>query len=122
MKLQSLAKAAGIASIVLALPTWSQHGQPGTGPDKPPGGNWTGPGDTVPNGGSGSGGGGGNQPPPPPPTEGYQSFPLVLSRTDKATLNIPLSISRKQFALLRSQIESTLSTIEAAYLSDEDPD
>lgn len=75
MKLQTLAKAAGIASFVLALPTWSQHGQPGDGPTKP-GGTWTGPGDTVPNGGSGGGsGGGGNQPPPPPPTTGGPAGP-----------------------------------------------
>jgi HEAT repeat protein len=76
MKLHTLVKAVGIASFVLALPTWAQRGQPGEGPPKP-GGNWTGPGDTVPTGGSGggSGGGGGGNPPPAPPTTGSPAGP-----------------------------------------------
>jgi HEAT repeat protein len=69
MKPLSLATA-WVASLVLALPAFAQRTGQGQGPDKPAGGSWTGPGDTVGGGnsGNGGGGGGGGNPPPPPPT------------------------------------------------------
>lgn len=56
-----------------------------------------------------------------PPVGQYEAFPLVLSRTQKGILYVPSSLSRKDLALLKRQIENTLSTIEDAYFSDEDP-
>jgi hypothetical protein len=61
--------------------------------------------------------------PLPKPATWYESFPLVLSRNSKGTLNVPSTISKKEFVLLKTQIENTLRIIEAAYLSDEsDPE
>jgi hypothetical protein len=60
------------------------------------------------------------QPPPPVIPVGHKDFPLYLSQSQKAVLYIPASISRKDYELLKKQIEHSLSIIEATSLLSED--
>jgi hypothetical protein len=48
-------------------------------------------------------------------------FPLYLSKTQKATLLVPSSMTRKEYDLLKKQIENSLTVMEATILSDDDP-
>jgi hypothetical protein len=54
-----------------------------------------------------------------PPT-GQLPFPLYLSKSQKATLYIPASLTRKEYDLLRKQIENSLDIIEATILADDE--
>jgi hypothetical protein len=54
-----------------------------------------------------------------PAPKGQLPFPLYLSKTQKAVLYVPSSLSRKELKLLTEQIQNSLSVIEATILSDE---
>lgn len=56
-----------------------------------------------------------------PPQKGYLPFPLYLSKAQKASLYVPDSMTRKEFELLKRQIEHSLTIMEATILSDDDP-
>jgi hypothetical protein len=47
---------------------------------------------------------------------------LYLSKSQKATLYIPASLTRKEYDLLKKQIESSLDIIEATILTEEEPE
>lgn len=49
-------------------------------------------------------------------------FPFYLSETQKATLYVPPSMTRKECDLLRQQIENSLTVIEATILTDDPAD
>jgi len=50
---------------------------------------------------------------------GQLPFPLYLSKTQKATLYVPPSMTRKEYDLLRKQIENSLTVMEATILADD---
>ncbi len=52
---------------------------------------------------------------------GQLPFPLYLSKNQKATLYIPSSLTRKEYDLLKKQIENSLDIIEATILTVEEP-
>jgi hypothetical protein len=56
-----------------------------------------------------------------PTQKGQLPFPLYLSKTQKATLYVPASLTRKEYDLLKKQIENSLTVMEATILSDDDP-
>lgn len=59
----------------------------------------------------------------PAPAGGEQlPFPLYLSKTQKATLLVPASMTRKEYELLRKQIENSLTVMEATILTDDPTD
>lgn len=60
--------------------------------------------------------------PPPPPAKGQLPFPLYLSKTQKAMLYVPASLTRKEYQLLRTQIEHTFLVMEATVLADDAPE
>lgn len=62
------------------------------------------------------------QPPSQPPVlAGFKDFPLYLSPSEKAVLYIPATITRKQYDLLKKQIENSLIIIqETALTGDEE--
>lgn len=71
------------------------------------------------------------QPPPgqrqgdsPPPPAGQLHFPLYLSKTQKAALYVPATMSQREYELLRKQIENSLLVMEATAVisSDEKED
>ena len=51
---------------------------------------------------------------------GQLPFPLYLSKTQKAMLYVPPSITRKEYDLLKKQIENSLVVMEATILTDGD--
>jgi hypothetical protein len=55
-----------------------------------------------------------------PLSKGQLPFPLYLSKTQKASLYVPGSMTRKEFELLKRQIEHSLSIMEATILADDD--
>jgi hypothetical protein len=55
-----------------------------------------------------------------PTQKGLLPFPLYLSKKQKASLYVPDSITRKDFELLKRQIEHSLSIMEATILIDDD--
>jgi hypothetical protein len=55
-----------------------------------------------------------------PASAGQLPFPLYLSKTQKATLLIPASLTRKEYDLLKKQIDNSLDTIEATILIDDE--
>lgn len=57
-----------------------------------------------------------------PATGGQLPFPLYLSKTQKATLYVPASLTRKEYDLLKKQIESSLDIMEATILTDDEPE
>ncbi len=56
---------------------------------------------------------------PTPPLTGQLPFPLYLSKTQKAILYVPASLTQKELDLLRKQIDHSLTVIEATILSDD---
>jgi hypothetical protein len=56
----------------------------------------------------------------PPETTAQLPFPLYLSKHQKATLLIPASLTRKEYDLLKEQIQNSLSVIEATILTEEE--
>lgn len=64
----------------------------------------------------------GHKPPPPAVPAGHKDFPLYLSQSQKAVLYIPAAMSRKDYELLKKQIEHSLSIIEATSLVSETDD
>ncbi len=54
-----------------------------------------------------------------PLLEGQLPFPLYLSKTQKAILYVPASLTAKELDLLRKQIDHSLTIIEATILSDD---
>jgi hypothetical protein len=53
-------------------------------------------------------------------SSGQLPFPLYLSKNQRATLLIPASLTRKEYDLLKKQIENSLDIIEATILADDD--
>lgn len=56
----------------------------------------------------------------PPSPEGQLHFPLYLLRGQKAALYAPASINKKEFELLKAQINNSLVVIEATSVVDEE--
>jgi hypothetical protein len=54
-----------------------------------------------------------------PLPSGQLPFPLYLSKTQKATLYVPSSMTRKEYDLLKQQIENSLAVMEATILADD---
>jgi hypothetical protein len=50
---------------------------------------------------------------------GQLPFPLYLSKTQKATLYVPASMTRKEYDLLKKQIANSLTVMEATILADD---
>lgn len=50
---------------------------------------------------------------------GYEHFPLLL-RDHKGILRVPSGMPKKEFELLKKQIASTLTMLEATYAADDD--
>jgi hypothetical protein len=51
-------------------------------------------------------------------TSGQLPFPLYLSKSQKAMLYVPASLTRKEYELLKRQIENSLAIMEATILSE----
>lgn len=64
-----------------------------------------------------------NPPPPahknPPPPAGQKDFPLYLSNNQKGALYVPPVMTKKDYDLLKRQIDNHLAIIEATSVSDE---
>lgn len=58
-------------------------------------------------------------PPPPPPPAGQLPFPLYLSKSQKAMLYVPSTMTPSEFKLLKKQIENSFVVMEATILSDD---
>lgn len=55
---------------------------------------------------------------PPPPPAGQLHFPLYLSKDHKAALYVPDVMSRREYELLKRQIENSLAVMEATAVVD----
>jgi hypothetical protein len=55
-----------------------------------------------------------------PALKGQLPFPLYLSKTQKAILYVPASLTRKEYDLLKSQIENSFAIMEATILADDE--
>jgi hypothetical protein len=56
----------------------------------------------------------------PPPAEGQLHFPLYLSKGQKATLYVPAVMSKKEYELLKKQINHTYLVMEATSVVDDE--
>lgn len=57
----------------------------------------------------------------PPPPAGHIEFPYYLARGQKAILYVPPVMNRKQYDLLKRQIENSLLVLEATAIAEEPP-